>query len=137
MSVWRAGRRGAHGAGKTAAPDGGSPAGGTAAGGAAADGAATGGAAPAAAAGMGTRGAGPAAPEAALTVDALGRKCPIPIIMVAERIREVPVGSVIAVLADDAAARTDIPAWCGMKSQHFVTEVALERGWSFLVRREY
>ena len=44
-----------------------------------------------------------------LTIDALGLKCPIPIIMLAERIREVPVGAVIAVLADDPAARTDIP----------------------------
>ena len=73
----------------------------------------------------------------ALTIDALGRKCPIPIIMLAERIRDVPIGSVVAVLADDPAARTDIPAWCGMKSQEFVAEQDLERGWAFLVRRCY
>ena len=70
-------------------------------------------------------------------MNALGRKCPVPIIMLAERIREVPVGEVIAVLADDPAAHTDIPAWCGMKSQHFVVEVPLDRGWSFLIRRAY
>jgi tRNA 2-thiouridine synthesizing protein A len=70
-------------------------------------------------------------------VDALGRKCPVPIIMLAERIRDVPVGSVIAVLADDPAAQTDIPAWCGMKSQQFVAEVPLDHGWSFLIRRTY
>ena len=35
----------------------------------------------------------PTAPgDPALTIDALGRKCPIPIIMLAERIREVPIG---------------------------------------------
>ena len=32
-----------------------------------------------------------------VTIDALGRKCPIPIIMLAARIGEVPVGAVIAV----------------------------------------
>ena len=79
----------------------------------------------------------PAGPAPVLTVDALGRKCPIPIIMLAERIRDVPVGAVIAVLADDPAARTDVPAWCGMKSQEFVVEHALPRGWSLLVRRCY
>ena len=42
-----------------------------------------------------------------------------------------------AELADDPAARTDIPAWCGMKSQQFVAEVSLDRGWSFLIRRAY
>jgi tRNA 2-thiouridine synthesizing protein A len=79
-----------------------------------------------------------AAPAAALTIDALGRKCPIPIIMLAERIREVPVGHLVAVLADDPAAETDVPAWCMLKSQEFVTATAVPgRGWTFLVRRSY
>jgi tRNA 2-thiouridine synthesizing protein A len=76
-------------------------------------------------------------PVPALTIDALGRKCPIPIIMLAERIGEVPVGQIIAVQADDVAARTDVPAWCRMKSQDFVREEALPQGWAFHVRRNY
>jgi tRNA 2-thiouridine synthesizing protein A len=78
-----------------------------------------------------------APPAPALTIDALGRKCPIPIIMLAERIQEVPVGSVVSVLADDPAARTDLPAWCGLKLQEFVAETTLPRGWAFAVRRCY
>jgi tRNA 2-thiouridine synthesizing protein A len=79
-----------------------------------------------------------AAPVPTLTIDALGRKCPIPIIMLAERIREVPIGHVVAVLADDAAAETDVPAWCMLKSQEFVTMTDLPgAGWAFLVRRSY
>lgn len=82
--------------------------------------------------------AGPAHPAPALVVDALGRKCPIPIIWLAERIRQVPVGEVVAVLADDAAARTDVPAWCRMKSQEFIREETLEGGgWAFHIRRCY
>jgi tRNA 2-thiouridine synthesizing protein A len=77
-------------------------------------------------------------PAPTLTIDALGRKCPIPIIMLAERIREVPVGHVVAVLADDPAAQTDVPAWCMLKSQEFVTATDLPgSGWAFLVRRSY
>jgi tRNA 2-thiouridine synthesizing protein A len=76
-------------------------------------------------------------PRALVTIDALGRKCPIPIIMLAERIGEVPVGEIIAVKADDVAARTDVPAWCRMKSQDFVWEETLPRGWAFHVRRNY
>ncbi len=79
----------------------------------------------------------PAPPAAMITVDALGRKCPIPIIMLAERIREVPIGQIIAVLADDPAAKTDVPAWCTLKSQEFVTMADLPRGWSFFIRRSY
>ena len=84
--------------------------------------------------------AGPpaAAPTPALTIDALGRKCPIPIIMLAERIREVPVGQVIAVLADDPATQSDVPAWCMLKSQEFVMATDLPgQGWTYLVRRSY
>jgi tRNA 2-thiouridine synthesizing protein A len=79
-----------------------------------------------------------AAPAPALTIDALGRKCPIPIIMLAERIREVPVGHLVAVLADDPAAQSDVPAWCMLKSQEFVAATELDGpGWAFLVRRSY
>ncbi len=79
----------------------------------------------------------PAPPSPVLTIDALGRKCPIPIIMLAKQIRDVPLGELIAVLADDPAARTDVPAWCGMKSHEFVAEQPLPRGWAFVVRRCY
>jgi len=81
--------------------------------------------------------AGRPAPTPLLTIDALGRKCPIPIIMLAERIHEVPVGEIIAVLADDPAAENDVPAWCLMKSHDHVLTQPLERGWSILIRRGY
>jgi tRNA 2-thiouridine synthesizing protein A len=80
----------------------------------------------------------PEPPAAALVIDALGRKCPIPIIWLAQRINEVPVGEIVTVLADDPAARTDIPAWCTMKSQEWVatTDVA-PAGWAIHIRRSY
>ena len=77
------------------------------------------------------------APAPALTIDALGKKCPIPIIMLAERIREVPIGQAVEVLADDPAAKTDVPAWCMMKSHEFLYTTDVPVGWSFVVRRSY
>jgi tRNA 2-thiouridine synthesizing protein A len=79
----------------------------------------------------------PAGAAPALTIDALGRKCPIPIIMLAEQIRDVPVGAVIALLADDPAAYSDIPAWCGLKSHDCVFRAEYATGWSFGIRRRY
>jgi tRNA 2-thiouridine synthesizing protein A len=81
--------------------------------------------------------AAPAAQRPLVTIDALGRKCPIPIIMLAQRISEVPVGAIIAVLADDPAAETDVPAWCMMKSHDHVHTAPLERGWAIMIRRGY
>ena len=104
---------------------------------------ASGRAAPASAAAPAAGPAAAAAPAAGpgsgpvLTIDALGRKCPIPIIMLAEQIRDVPVGQIVAVLADDPAAYTDIPAWCGLKSHEFVVTRDLPQGWSFHIRRRY
>ncbi|MER6050944.1 aminotransferase class V-fold PLP-dependent enzyme [Streptomyces sp. NPDC001793] len=83
-----------------------------------------------------------AAPEAAvagaapdLVVDALGRRCPIPVIELAKVIGEVPVGGTVTVLSDDEAARLDIPAWCAMREQEYVGEEPAERGAAYVVRR--
>ncbi|MBP2702490.1 sulfurtransferase TusA family protein [Microbispora sp. RL4-1S] len=73
-----------------------------------------------------------------LTIDALGRKCPIPIIMLAEQINNVPMRDVVAVLADDPAAYTDVPAWCRLKSHEHVGSYDLPQGgWAIHVRRNY
>ena len=75
-------------------------------------------------------------PTPALTIDALGRKCPIPIIMLAEQIRSVPLGAVVTVLADDPAAYTDIPSWCTMKAHEFAGHQELPQGgWALYIRR--
>ena len=38
------------------------------------------------------------------TLDCLGRRCPLPVIALARRLPELPVGAVLRVLADDPAA---------------------------------
>ncbi|WP_405391312.1 cysteine desulfurase/sulfurtransferase TusA family protein [Streptomyces sp. NBC_01102] len=75
------------------------------------------------------------APRASLVVDALGRRCPIPVIELAKVIGEVPVGGTVTVLADDEAARLDIPAWCEMREQEYVGEEPADRGSAYVVRR--
>jgi len=57
-----------------------------------------------------------------IVLDCLGQRCPLPVIALAKKIRDVPVGEVIRVLADDPAAPNDIRAWCRMKEQEFVQE---------------
>ncbi|GIJ77871.1 tRNA 2-thiouridine synthesizing protein A [Micromonospora phaseoli] len=53
-------------------------------------------------------------------LDCLGQRCPLPVIALARRLPELPVGAVIRVLADDPAAAVDIPAWCRMRNQEFL-----------------
>jgi cysteine desulfurase len=73
--------------------------------------------------------------EDALVVDALGKRCPIPVIELAKVIGDVPVGGTVRVLSDDEAARLDIPAWCEMREQEYVGEEPADRGSAYVVRR--
>ncbi|MFE2045534.1 cysteine desulfurase/sulfurtransferase TusA family protein [Streptomyces sp. NPDC059477] len=73
--------------------------------------------------------------EDTLVVDALGKLCPLPVIELAKVIGRVPVGGTVRVLADDEAARLDIPAWCEMRGQEYVGAEAAEKGTAYVVRR--
>jgi TusA-related sulfurtransferase len=60
----------------------------------------------------------------------------MPVIELSRRIPDVEVGEVIAVVADDPAARYDVPAWCRMREQEYVGEDAADDGTPrYLVRR--
>jgi len=76
-----------------------------------------------------------AAGKDTLVVDALGRRCPIPVIELAKVIGDVPVGGTVRVLSDDEAARLDIPAWCEMRGQEYVGEEPADHGSAYVVRR--
>ena len=54
-------------------------------------------------------------PVAPIEVDARGLRCPLPVIRLAETAKGKPPGTAVVVLADDPAARYDIPAWCRMR----------------------
>jgi len=71
-----------------------------------------------------------------LELDCRGMRCPLPIIRLANNIADVPVGGRLAVVADDPAARPDVPAWCRMRGQEYLGEDTAEDGTPrYLVRR--
>jgi tRNA 2-thiouridine synthesizing protein A len=72
----------------------------------------------------------------ALELDCRGKLCPLPIIELARHLADVGVGEVIAVVADDAAARHDVPAWCRMRQQEYAgDDTATDGVPRYLVRR--
>ncbi|WP_255685202.1 sulfurtransferase TusA family protein [Micromonospora okii] len=72
-------------------------------------------------------------PDPVEVLDCRGMRCPLPVIRLARRLPELPVGAVLRVLADDPAAAVDIPAWCRMRGQEFVA--ATGEGPGYDVRR--
>lgn len=56
-----------------------------------------------------------------VVVDARGQRCPLPVIALARRARDLPAGSVVVVLTTDPAARHDVPAWARMRGHETVS----------------
>ena len=46
------------------------------------------------------------------TLDCVGLYCPMPIANTAKKLKELEVGQVLEVLADDEGIKEDMPAWC-------------------------
>lgn len=75
-------------------------------------------------------------PAVDLELDCRGLLCPLPVIELGRRHVEVPVGGVVAVVAEDPAARVDVPAWCRLRGQEYVGEDTAPDGVPrYLVRR--
>ena len=71
-----------------------------------------------------------------LELDCRGMRCPMPVIELARRFQEVPVGGVVAVVATDVAAGVDVPAWCRMRGQDYLgDDLAGDGTPRYLVRR--
>ena len=51
-------------------------------------------------------------PVAAAPLNTCGLLCPLPIIKTAERMKELRVGEIVELLADDPGVLLDMPAWC-------------------------
>jgi tRNA 2-thiouridine synthesizing protein A len=58
--------------------------------------------------------------EPDLVLDCTGMRCPLPVIELTRRLEDVEIGQVIGVVADDPAAKADVPAWCRMRGQEYV-----------------
>jgi tRNA 2-thiouridine synthesizing protein A len=74
--------------------------------------------------------------EPDIELDCRGMVCPRPVIELAKHLEDVAVGAVIGVVADDAAAAHDIPAWCRMREQEYAgADTAADGVARYLVRR--
>ena len=54
------------------------------------------------------------------TLDCVGLYCPMPIVNVAKKIKEMKQGEVLEVLADDSGIKQDMPNWCKSTGNEFL-----------------
>lgn len=58
--------------------------------------------------------------EADATLDCLGLFCPVPIVRTSERFKQLKMGEVLEVVADDPGIKMDMPAWCKNTGNEFL-----------------
>jgi tRNA 2-thiouridine synthesizing protein A len=54
------------------------------------------------------------------TIDCVGLYCPMPIAKTAMKIKQLKVGEILEVIADDKGIKLDLPAWCKSTNHEFL-----------------
>jgi len=60
------------------------------------------------------------------SLDCMGLYCPMPIVKTAEKIKQLKLGEVLEVVADDKGIELDMPAWCEAIGHEFLGVVEEE-----------
>ena len=54
------------------------------------------------------------------SLDCVGLYCPIPIVKTAAKIKQLKLGEVLEIVADDKGIKLDMPAWCEATGHEFL-----------------
>ena len=58
--------------------------------------------------------------ETDLTIDTVGKFCPVPIIETALKIKEMKKGETLTIISDDPGIKSDMPNWCSLTGNEFL-----------------
>lgn len=69
------------------------------------------------------------------TLDALGLRCPEPVMMVRKAVRGLQAGETLLIVADDPATVRDIPGFCRFMDHELVAQQTDTLPYQFLIRK--
>jgi len=69
------------------------------------------------------------------TVDAIGLLCPLPVLKARKRLKPLPAGAILQLLADDPAAVIDVPHFCNETGHDFLGMSDAEDHQVYLIRK--
>ncbi len=73
--------------------------------------------------------------KADMTLDQRGQSCPMPIVNMARKMKELQPGQVLELLADDEGAHADVPAWSETTGNEFLGEEDAGAHYRYYVRK--
>lgn len=66
-------------------------------------------------------------------LDARGRRCPYPVVLLGQAAAAAAPGAVLELLSDDPVSLNDVPAWCRMRDATLVSAEQEDDYWRFRV----
>ena len=69
------------------------------------------------------------------TLDAVGLRCPEPVMMVRLQMRKMQVGETLLIIADDPATTRDIPAFCRFMEHELVDSATTKLPYRYVVKK--
>ena len=69
------------------------------------------------------------------TLDAIGLRCPEPVMLVRKQIRHMQDGEVLLMLADDPASKRDIPGFCQFMDHTLLTSQTEQPPFQYWIRK--
>jgi tRNA 2-thiouridine synthesizing protein A len=77
----------------------------------------------------------PVSYDVALTIDAKGQKCPMPVLLTSRGIKKIEPGQVMVVEATDGGSKSDIPSWAKDTGNELL-EATIEDGvYRYVIRK--
>ena len=70
------------------------------------------------------------------TLDSRGLMCPMPIVKLAKKMKELQVGKVVELIADDPGAKEDVPAWTQRTGNELVEMKQEGKVFYFYIRKK-
>ncbi|CCQ10689.1 tRNA 5-methylaminomethyl-2-thiouridine synthase TusA [Pseudoalteromonas luteoviolacea B = ATCC 29581] len=69
------------------------------------------------------------------TLDAIGLRCPEPVMMIRGAVRKMQVGETLLVLADDPSTTRDIPSFCEFMDHTLLTKDTKQTPYRYLLKK--
>jgi tRNA 2-thiouridine synthesizing protein A len=68
-------------------------------------------------------------------LDAIGLRCPEPVMMVRLKIREMQIGETVTVIADDHSTTRDIPSFCRFMEHELVDSQSAKSPYQYVIKK--
>lgn len=69
------------------------------------------------------------------TLNAIGLRCPEPVMMVRVNIRKIAVGETLLIQCDDPSTTRDIPSFCRFMDHQLIAQQVLEKPYLYVIKK--